>query len=333
MNLIGDHTDYNLGVALPMAIGLGVTVEFRQADQPHITVSSTAFEDPVVIPLDLSAAEEIIGALEPPWARLVGAMVALARPDSGGTVHIGSTLPMGSGLSSSAALCVALAEVFGVTGALSVVARLCQEAERRSGVPVGAMDPLVCAGGHRGHALLIDFATMATRQVPVPADVDVIVVDSGQHRTLNSSQYAVRVAECEAAASIIGPLGSAGEADLVGLRDPLLRRRARHVVSECRRVRECADALTAGDLAAAGSLMIQSHRSLADDFEVSTDVLDALVEGLSARPGVFGARLTGAGFGGCVVALTRPNAVDPETLTAPAWRVEASDGTMAMRRP
>ena len=102
VNLIGDHTDYNLGVALPMAIGLGVTVVFRQADQPHITVSSTAFEDTVVVPLDLSAGEEIIGALEPPWARLVGAMVALAGPDSGGTVAIGSTLPMGSGLSSSA---------------------------------------------------------------------------------------------------------------------------------------------------------------------------------------------------------------------------------------
>jgi galactokinase len=333
VNLIGDHTDYNLGVALPMAIGLGVTVVFRPADRPHITVTSAAFGDAVVIPLDISAGEEVVGTLEPPWARLVGAMVALARPDAGGTVHIESTLPMGSGLSSSAALCVALAEVFGVTGAPSVVARLCQEAERRSGVPVGAMDPLVCAGGRRGHALLIDFATLTFRQVPVPADAEVIVVDSGLHRTVSSSQYAARVAECEAAAAIIGPLGSAGEVDLVGLRDPLLRRRARHVVSECHRVHECAAVLAAGDLVAAGALMTESHRSLAGDFEVSTDALDTLVEELSARPGVFGARMTGAGFGGCVVALSRPRAIDPDALTTPAWRVKASDGTVAMRLP
>ncbi len=331
VNLIGDHTDYNLGVALPMAIDLGVTVAFCRADQEHITVTSSAFGDPAVIPLDLSAGEADIGALEPSWSRLVGAMVALARPESGGTVHIESTLPVGSGLSSSAALCVALAEVFGVTGAPSVVARLCQEAERRSGVPVGAMDPLVCAGGRRGHALLIDFATMATRQVRLPADADVIVVHSGLHRTLSSSPYATRVAECEAAASVIGPLGSAGDADIVGLRDPLLRRRARHVVSECRRVRGCAAALAAGDLVAAGTLMTESHRSLAQDFEVSTDALDALVTELAARPGVFGARMTGAGFGGCVVALSRPGAIDPDSLATPAWRVRASDGTVARR--
>jgi len=331
VNLIGDHTDYNLGVALPMAIGLGVTVEFRPSDRTQIVVTSTAFEDEVVLPLELSAGEEAIAALEPPWARLIGAMAALARPESGGTLDIAADLPMGSGLSSSAALSVALAEVFGVTGDPAVIARICQEAEQRSGVPVGAMDPLVCAGGRRGHAMLIDFSTLDSEQVPLPPDSEIVVVDSGQPRTLSSSEYGIRVAECEAAAAIIGPLGSAGESDLLGLRDPLLRKRARHVVSECRRVRACAAAFTTNDLTGAGALMSESHRSLTDDFEVSTTALDELVEALVARPGVFGARMTGAGFGGCVVVLGRPGAVDPDSLATPAWKVEASDGTVARR--
>ena len=184
VNLIGDHTDYNLGVALPMAIGLGVTVEFRRSDDSQITVTSTAFEDSVILPLDLASDEGTIGELEPRWARLIGAMVALAKPETGGSLHIEATLPMGSGLSSSAALCVALAEVFGVTGSPQVIARVCQEAERRSGVPVGAMDPLVCAGGLQGHALLIEFSTLSSRQVALPVDAEFIVVESGQRRTL-----------------------------------------------------------------------------------------------------------------------------------------------------
>ncbi len=333
VNLIGDHTDYNLGLALPMAIGLGVTVEYRPSDDEAIVVTSAAFDEQAVLPLDVSAGEEAIAGLEPPWARLIGAMTALARPESGGTLHIEATLPMGSGLASSAALTVALAEVFGVTGDPTVVARLCQDAERRAGVPVGAMDPLVCAGGRRGHAMLIDFSTLGHEHVPLPADAEIVVVHSGRHRTLSSSEYGARVAECEAASAIIGPLGQAGDRDLLGLRDPLLRRRARHVVSECRRVRECAAAFRAQDLVASGVLMTESHRSLADDFDVSTAALDELVETLAARPGVFGARMTGAGFGGCVVALCRPGAVDPASLATPAWKVEASDGTVAGRQP
>jgi galactokinase len=333
VNLIGDHTDYNRGVALPMAIGLGVTVSFTPSDRSDILVTSDEFGPGVELPLDLSPDDEAIGSLTPPWTRLIGAMLALARPDSGGALHIGSTLPVGSGLSSSAALSVALAEVFGVTGPPTVIARLCQEAEHLTGVPVGAMDPLVCAGGLHGHALLIDFSTLSTRQVRMPADADVVVVDSGQRRTLRSSLYAARVAECEAVAAAIGPLGSARDADLVGVRDPILRKRARHVVTECRRVRECAVALTSGDLVGAGSLMTESHRSLAEDFEVSTAALDNLVDALSTRAGVLGARMTGAGFGGCVVALSRPGAIDLDSLSTPAWRVAACDGTVAARHP
>jgi galactokinase len=329
VNLIGDHTDYNLGLALPMAIGLGVTVEFHRTDSREIRVTSTAFESGVTLPLDMSPDPEALARVEPGWSRLVAAMVALARPDSGGMLRIDATLPVGSGLSSSAALAVALAAVFGVSGLPAVVARLCQEAEHRLGLPIGAMDPMVCAGARQGHALLIDFATLSTEQVPVPPDAEIVVVHSGHPRSLDGSPYAIRVAECEAAAARIGPLGSAGDADLAGLRDPLLRRRARHVVTECRRVRQVAEAFRAGDLGRAGALMSESHRSLATDFEVSTPVLDDLVASLECRTGVYGARMTGAGFGGCVVALSRPGAVDPVSLSTPAWRVEASDGTLA----
>jgi galactokinase len=165
--------------------------------------------------------------------------------------------------------------------------------------------------------------------VLVPVDAEVVVVDSGLPRSLDRSPYAMRVAECQAAEAVVGPLGLAGDADLIGLRDPLLRRRARHVVTECRRVRGLAEAFLGDDLPAAGALMNESHRSLATDFEVSTPDLDDLVETLGRRAGVFGVRMTGAGFGGCVVALSRPGAIDPDSLATRAWKVEASDGTLA----
>jgi galactokinase len=332
VNLIGDHTDYNQGLALPMAIGLGVTVELIPADRPRLVVTSEAFDEPATIPVAPVPDPTAVGSLAPPWARLVAAMVTLAGPGSGGALSITSTVPVGSGLSSSAALAVALAEVFGTGGTPEAVARLCQAAEHRAGTPVGLLDPLVCAGGQAGHAMLIDFATLATRHIAVPGDAEFVVVDSGQRRTVRTSAYATRVAECETAAAVIGPLGLATAADVPGLSDPVLRRRASHVVSECARVRAMAGALVHDDLTAAGRLLTESHRSLAGDFDVSTPVLDDLVEHLGRRPGVFGARMTGAGFGGCVVALTRPGAVDTDAWPTPAWRVRASDGTVAARR-
>jgi galactokinase len=340
VNLIGDHTDYNRGLALPMAIGLGATVTFTPTDDPTLVVTSSAFDERAVILLGADPALQ-----EPAWARLVAAVAALAEVGTGGTLAIQSTVPGGSGLSSSAALAVALATVFGVGGTpgsgpggspgagLEAVARLCQEAEHRIGVPVGLMDPLVCAGGRAGHAMLIDFDTVGTgaasRQIPLPPEAEFVVVDSGQRRTLSTSAYADRVTECRAAADVVGPLGRCAPEDLAALHDPVLARRARHVVSECGRVRDAAAALAAWDLAAAGALLTASHRSLADDFEVCTPVLDELVEELMSRPGVLGARMTGAGFGGCVVALTRRGAVDTDAWPAPAWRVEASDGALA----
>jgi len=330
VNLIGDHTDYNQGLALPMAIGLEVAVTFEPWSDQRIDVTSDSYPgEQASIPLVVDV--DTIDDLEPAWARLAAAVVSLARPVSGGLAHVTSTLPRGSGLSSSAALAVALADVFGVEGDALVVARLCQAAEHRIGVPVGLMDPLVCAGGRAGHALLIDFSSLAIRHVPVPQGAEWTVVDSGQRRDLRTSAYGTRVAECEAATAVIGPLGLATEADVLGLRDSLLRRRARHVMTECARVAAFAEALAGDDLAQAGRLMDESHRSLADEFEASTPELDALVADLRARPGVHGARMTGAGFGGCVVALGEPGALDPRSLDRPAWRVTPSDGTVSRR--
>lgn len=342
VNLIGDHTDYNMGLALPMAIDLGIDVTFTPDTGERLRVRSSMFPTSIELALggggpgadgaaDAAADAAALRKLEPSWARLIAAMITLSPPQTAGTLEITSTLPTGAGLSSSAALCVALVEVFGLGGTPESIARLCQRAEHLIGAPIGAMDPLVCAGATSGHALLIDFSTLMARQVPVPQGVDVVVVDSGQRRTVRSSAYTTRVAECMAAEALVGPLGLAGPSDLTRLADPLLRRRGRHVVSECRRVRDFSDALDAGDLMEAGRLMSESHRSLADDFEVSTPVVDDLVESLQSMPGVLGARMTGAGFGGCVVALGRTGAIDLAGLTQTAWRVQASDGTVARR--
>ena len=188
-----------------------------------------------------------------------------------------------------------------------------------------------------GHALLIDCHTLEVDPVGVPDDVEVRVIHSGQERELASSAYAERIASVRAAEEVVGPLrlisdvGDLGP--LASMADGLLTRRARHVVTECARVtrlaaaleadarvRRAVEALRAGDLAEMGRAMIDSHRSLREDFEVSTPVLDALVDRLTATPGVYGARLTGAGFGGCVVALAEPGALRD------GWAVRASAG-------
>lgn len=316
VNLIGDHTDYAGGLALPMAIDLGTTVTGTRGGD-RVVLRSTAMAEPVSVPLSIPDPVRV----EPTWGRYVAGVVHELHPARGFTGEVDSTVPAGSGLSSSAALELAVALALGFDGTPRELALLCQRAEHvASGVPCGLMDQLTSACGVEGHALLMDFTTGVVEPVPVPDGATIVVVHSGQARTLAGSAYAERRAATETAATSIGPLHDASLTDVGTLADPVIRRRARHVVTENGRVRAVAEAFRAGDLRSAGAAMVESHRSLAEDFEVSTDVLDALVDRLCATPGVFGARLTGAGFGGCVVALTEPGAL------AEGWTVRASAG-------
>ncbi|HEX3541123.1 MAG TPA: galactokinase [Acidimicrobiales bacterium] len=305
VNLIGDHTDYTGGYVLPMAVQLGTTVTFDPGG-PEVRLVSADDPEPAVVRIDVADP----AALTPGWAQYVAAVVAEVRPAVGGRGQVRTTLPLGAGLSSSAALEVAVACALGLAGPPLALAQLCQRAEQRaSGVPCGIMDQLASAAGVAGHALLIDCATNDARPVPLPEAADVVAVHSGQSRRLATSAYAARRAECEAAAALIGPLRLARSADVETLAEARLRRRARHVVTENARVLAFAAALGRGELPAAGAIMDESHASLRDDFEVSSPALDALVARLQRTPGVFGARLTGAGFGGCAVALAEPGAL------------------------
>jgi len=316
VTLIGDHTDYTGGFALAAAVEAGTEVELEPGGD-WVELASDAEPETARVPLGIDDPMSV----EPPWGRYVAGVVSVVRPAVGGTGTVRTTLPVGAGLSSSAALVVALALALGFEGTPLELAVAAQRAEHlASGVPTGLLDQLASVSGRAGCALLIDCSSCAVEPVPMPEGVEILVVSSGQSRTLVGSAYAERRSQCEAAGRLIGPLREATPADVASIPDQLLRRRARHVVTENERVLAFADALRSGDLQAAGRLMVQSHQSLRDDFEVSTAVLDDVVARLLATPGVYGARLTGAGFGGCVVSL-----VDP-TSPAEGWRLAAAAG-------
>jgi galactokinase len=301
VNLIGEHTDYTGGLVLPVAVQWGTTIIGR-ATTNVVRLRSDRRDDAVelVLPVDDPA------GVEPFWGRFVaGAASETARRGIDGTVT--SDLTIGGGLSSSSSLTVAAALAMGADGTPLELALACRRAEQRAtGVPCGIMDQLVIACAVADHALLIDCSTNESTPVALPDDVDIVVVDSGQHRSVASSEYATRAAQCAVAEELLGPLRTTTLEQLDEIEDPVVRRRARHVVNENRRVLEFVDALRDDDPALAGEILIDGHRSLRDDFEVSTPELDRLVASLMAMPGVHGARLTGAGFGGCVVALCAP---------------------------
>jgi galactokinase len=310
VNLIGEHTDHTGGLCLPMAIQLGTTV-VGEAGGDVVRLRSAGHDGTAEIPLDVDDPARF----EPPWARYVAGVVAVLGPSIGFDGEVSSTLPIGAGLSSSASLALAVAVALGARFDSVDLAALCQQAEQRaSGVPCGILDPLACAAGVNGHALLLDTSSHLVTPVPVPDGIEIIVVDSGERRALADGRYAARHAEALAAVAEEDP------------RDPLLQRRARHIRSENERVLAAVDALRAGDAPTLGAILVAGHRSLAEDFEVSTPALDALVARLGAMPGVHGARLTGAGFGGCVVAVTEPGAIRE------GWVVTASDGAATPRR-
>ncbi len=347
VTLIGDHTDYNGGLSLPMAVGMATEISFSpQPGSFLIGLDSDALPARhVEIPLEfpLHSPPTFSGAATapfPPEALLAACLLRLHPPSSGGPISVTSTLPVGAGLSSSAAFSVAFLLAVGHAtpaaldppGALDPLALAleCQEAERAAGAHVGLLDPLAIAAAREGHALHIDFESLRTRHVAVPTDAAFVVVHSEVPRILAASPYATRRAECEQAARILGrPLGRCTLGDLSELSDPVLRRRARHVVTECARVREAERLMGRGDLVGLGEVMTEGHRSLAGDYRVTVPAVDELVAHLLAQEGVLGARMTGGGFGGCVIALCRPDspALDPESHhPRQAWRVNPSRG-------
>jgi galactokinase len=330
VNLIGDHTDYAGGLALPMAIDLGTTIVGRRGGS-SVRLTSEGFDGaaqvslprPVPGPVDpvdpVDAAEA--DRTGPGWVDYVSAVIDQIRPAAGFAGRISTSLPVGAGLSSSAALEVAVALALGADLEPLALAQACQRAEQlASGTPCGLMDQLCSVAGEADHALLIDFRAITWTPVALPDGLTVVVIHSGVARQLAGSRYGQRRAEVEAAAARLGPLRDAGLEDVARLDDPVLASRARHVVSENARVLAFVDALADRNLAAAGALINQSHASLRDDFAASTPEVDQLVDQLVATPGVHGARMVGGGFGGCVVALTDPGALDQ------GWTVTASAG-------
>ncbi|MDE0802384.1 MAG: hypothetical protein OSA99_03585 [Acidimicrobiales bacterium] len=307
VNLIGDHVDYVGGLVLPMAVQLGTTVEFgaggdilemRSTSRPEVASISLPIPDPATV--------------EPEWARFIAGAAVEIGLATGGHGVVSTTLPIGSGMSSSAALTVAAALAFGATFEDPVAgAHLVRRAEAlASGFESGLMDQLAILGAEEGTACLLDCRDESIVRLRLPEGLAVHAVHCGVERRLAGSEYAARRRSCEEAEVRIGPLRDAGLDDVDRIGDPDLRRRARHVVTEIERVRNAAEALESGDVEALGEAMIASHRSLRDDYDVSIPELDELQQRLCAIDGVHGARLTGAGFGGCVVAVADDDVPD-----------------------
>lgn len=301
VTLLGEHTDYNAGLALAVATEQRTTVVLTERDDGEVQVRSEALGD------GRSALSQPSGA---PFVVLAAALVATAGLD-GATLGVRSDLPVGAGLSSSAAYVVAVALAAGLEGDDVAVASACQAAERAAGADVGLLDQLVALRAHPGAAVDLDFATLTTTTLPLPAGIGLSVVDSGTRRAVGASAYAQRREECARAARALGPLGRARIVDVVRLADPVLRRRARHVVTECARVVAARAALRAGDLLGFGSLLDEGHASLRDDFDASTPVVEAARDAVRRLPGVVGVRLTGGGFGGCLLVAHDPAAALP----------------------
>ena len=321
VNLIGGHSDYTGGLLMPMAIDLGTTIAGHRRKGDVVFLRSADEGTAAKVPTDV----EDPASIEPAWARYVAAVIVETGQRVGFDGVVTTTLPIGAGLASSAALEVAVALALGAQRDRVELAKLLRAAElRASGVPCGVQDQLASLCGVPGHALLLDAATLEVTPVPVPDDVDIVVVDSGEGRRLGDVSYALRRDETVAAADRLGGYGAAQRASVAAaeaIDNPVLRRRARHLVTESERVRTFAAALAAGDGRTAGELMTASHASMRDDQQVSTPALDALVDRLVRTPGVHGARVTGGGFGGCAVALC-----DRGALADEGWHVRPSGG-------
>ncbi|TAM81370.1 MAG: galactokinase [Acidobacteria bacterium] len=355
VNLIGEHTDYNDGFVLPAAIDRAIEFAAQPRNDHVVHAYSIDFNDQVEFSLDAIEKDE-----EHPWSNYLRGVFKLMQEEghrlAGADLAFGGNVPREAGLSSSAAVevgAVALAmKMFEIKlGPLEVV-RLARRAENEFvKVPCGIMDQFACAMGKRDHALFLDCRDLSYRYVPLSGRVKIVVCYSGVRRALAASEYEIRLKQCRQAVAQLGTTGlavnSLREIDLTDLEvasqslNEILLRRARHVVSENDRVLKAVKDLEKGDLESFGRLMIASHESLRDDYEVSCRELDLLVELALKQPGIIGSRMTGAGFGGCTVNLVRSDAAEAFAkavkesygqatgLNSEVYVCEASDGALA----
>jgi galactokinase len=336
-NLIGEHTDHTDGLVLPAAIDRALTLEVDLGGD-RIRLTSAQAPETVDVPADGSQAPET------GFGRFVAAVAAelaeVGRAPVGMTGRLSSDLPQGAGLSSSAALEVVVATALCAADTFELepleLAALCRRAEHRAvGVPSGIMDQAASVLGRAGHAVLLDCGTLEHRQVPLPDDHALLLLDSGVQRRLETSGYAQRSEELRAGLHVLDGRRPA-EVDpaelpaLLAALPAVPARRLRHVVTENARVREVADAFADGNLPRVGELFAAGHASLRDDYEVSIPQLDALVE-LSAEAGATAARMTGGGFGGAIVVLVpddRARALGESVLAAYRERFPTASPSM-----
>lgn len=352
VNLIGEHTDYHDGFVLPMAIDRDVAVACAPREDRRLRAFSAAYDATADIDM-----ERLKPRGNSHWLDYVAGVVWALREAGyrpcGIDLAIRSDLPIGAGLSSSAALEVvvarALCHLSTIAWSPLAMAQIARRAENGFvGVGCGVMDQMASAAGRAGCALLLDCRSLALDPAPLPAAAAVVVMDTGARRTLGATEYDARRAACDAAleaVKTVAPTATAlrdvDDAMLERARprmDPVAYRRATHVVWENRRPAALAEALRVGDLAGAGQLLDASHASLRDLYDVSSQELDLITELARRTPGCFGARMTGAGFGGSAVALVEAGAVDEFTtavrsgyrrqapLEANVFQVRAVDG-------
>jgi galactokinase len=323
INLIGEHTDYNEGFVFPAAIQFHAFVAIAKRPDRRVIIQSENFDERVELDLD-----DLPAAARDHWSDYVVGVIRMLAQELGGlpgaNLLISGNVPQGAGLSSSAALEVAVCTAFlqlsekHLSGV--AIAQLCQRAENEFvGARCGIMDQFISVHGKKDHALYLDCRTLAHELLPIPLGVQLVICNTMIHHNHAAGEYNQRRAECEAATRFF-----AGKLpDVKALRDvtldsfeqfgdelpEVIRKRARHVITENLRVGQAAKALAAKDLARFGELMASSHNSLRDDFEVSCTELDIMVRLAQQAEGVFGVRMTGGGFGGCTINLVRTDSV------------------------
>ncbi|MCD6424068.1 MAG: galactokinase [Anaerolineales bacterium] len=318
VNIIGEHTDYNDGFVLPMAINFATWIALRP--RPDDRVILTALDKNEKLDFGLTGFSKGKGS----WREYVKG-VAWSLQEEGFELKgwegvLSGDVPIGAGLSSSAALELALARAFALVSDLAwnpvQMALTCQKVENSwVGVNSGIMDQIISASGKKNYALMIDCRSLKTKQVPLPEKTRFVILDTATRRGLLDSAYNERREQCEAAACHFGvkTLRDITQGQLeerAGILDLVIYRRAQHVISENQRVLDAVKALDQGDAAALGLLMNESHTSMRDDFEISRDEMDQMVAIAQGQPGCYGARMTGGGFGGCAVALVAEDQVE-----------------------